>query len=63
MKREAQRKQLLEMKRQRREQLAAAKNQAACDDEATIGDSVNIAVKNSSDTIGDTVNIAVKNSS
>lgn len=47
MKREAQRKQLLEMKRQRREALAAAaKNQTACDD--IVSDTVNIAVKNSS---------------
>ncbi|EDW08376.2 uncharacterized protein LOC6578531 isoform X2 [Drosophila mojavensis] len=50
MKREAQRKQLLEMKRLRREQLAAAaKNQAACDEGANIGDTVNNTVKNSSD--------------
>ncbi|XP_017959764.1 transcription factor kayak isoform X2 [Drosophila navojoa] len=50
MKREAQRKQLLEMKRLRREQLAAAaKSQAACDDGANIGDTVNNTVKNSSD--------------
>ncbi|XP_064548288.1 uncharacterized protein vlc isoform X2 [Drosophila montana] len=47
MKREAQRKQLLEMKRQRRE--ALAKNQAAaCDELVADLDTVNIGVKNSS---------------
>ncbi|XP_030385844.1 uncharacterized protein LOC115632727 isoform X2 [Scaptodrosophila lebanonensis] len=53
LKREAQRKQLLEMKRQRREAMAAiAKNQTACDGVVELqdaaGDSVNIAVDNSS---------------
>lgn len=75
LKREAQRKQLMEMKRQRREALAAAKNQTACDGAGAAGEGVEAASTNNnaeldvavatvaSATIGDTVNIAVKNSS
>lgn len=77
LKREAQRKQLMEMKRQRREALAAAKNQTACDGDSAgaAGEGVEAASTNNnaeldvavatvaSATIGDTVNIAVKNSS
>lgn len=76
LKREAQRKLLMEMKRQRREALAAAaKNQTACDGDGAAGEDVKVASTNNnaevdvavatvaSATIGDTVNIAVKNSS
>lgn len=67
MKREAQRKQLLEMKRQRREALAAAANNKTDGNGAAVvvGDTNTNTNTNAElqATIGDTVNIAVKNSS
>jgi len=70
MKREAQRKQLMEMKRQRREALAAAtvNNVASIADVAVVvEDVVAVGVGDNNAalqaTIGDTVNLAVKNSS
>ncbi|EDW01474.1 uncharacterized protein LOC6559592 [Drosophila grimshawi] len=61
MKREAQRQQLLEMKRKRREALATVAKQTACDGDINV-DGGDFAVEPQA-TIGDSVNNAVKNSS